>query len=64
MSIWPTILLLCPCGALSLQLRYFDARGAAEVARVILALSGKEYVDHRYAIERKEGGGFETISWT
>jgi hypothetical protein len=46
--------------AFSLELRYFDARGAAEVSRVILALSGREYVDHRYAIERKEGGGFTT----
>ena len=47
-------------GTPGLTLRYFDARGAAEVARVLLALSGTEYTDHRYTIERTEGGGFAT----
>ena len=38
-----------------LTLKYFDARGAAEVARVLFAIGGQEYVDHRY----KMGPGFE-----
>jgi glutathione S-transferase len=56
--------LVASCDALSLKLKYFDARGAAEVSRVLLALSGIEYSDHRYAIERKEGGGFSTPEFT
>ena len=44
----------------ALMLKYFDARGAAEVSRVLLALGGMEYTDYRYKIERKEGGGFST----
>eukprot|EP00316_Scyphosphaera_apsteinii_P009321 CAMPEP_0119315176 /NCGR_PEP_ID=MMETSP1333-20130426/34705_1 /TAXON_ID=418940 /ORGANISM="Scyphosphaera apsteinii, Strain RCC1455" /LENGTH=239 /DNA_ID=CAMNT_0007320445 /DNA_START=104 /DNA_END=823 /DNA_ORIENTATION=+ len=48
------------CSAVSLTLKYFDARGAAEVTRVLLALGGLEYTDTRYTIERKEGGSFST----
>ena len=33
-----------------LELKYFGARGAAETARIILALSGQEYKDTRYEI--------------
>lgn len=57
-------LLIAPTSALSLTLRYFDARGAAEVSRVLLALSGTEYIDSRYKIEPKEGGGFSTPEFT
>ena len=52
------------CDAFALKLRYFDARGAAEVSRILLALSGADYDDHRYAILKKEGGGFETPEFT
>ena len=56
--------LVALCDAMSLKLKYFNARGAAEVARVLLALGGLEYSDHRYAIDRKEGGGFSTPEFT
>lgn len=46
--------------ARSLTLKYFNARGAAEVSRVLLAISGTDYKDHRYEIVPKEGGGFST----
>mmetsp|Transcript_22977 Transcript_22977/g.34226 ORF Transcript_22977/g.34226 Transcript_22977/m.34226 type:complete len:250 (+) Transcript_22977:55-804(+) len=32
-------------------LKYFDARGAAETARIILTFAGEEYNDSRYEIE-------------
>jgi len=41
-------------------LKYFDARGVAEVSRVMLAIGGAEYSDSRYAIERTADGGFAT----
>ena len=41
--------------ASGLTLKYFDARGAAETTRVLLAIGGIAYTDHRYAI----GPGFE-----
>lgn len=34
----------------SLELKYFEARGAAETARIILALENQEYSDTRYEI--------------
>jgi glutathione S-transferase len=34
----------------NLELKYFGARGAAETARIILALADKEYKDTRYEI--------------
>jgi len=37
------------------KLQYFDARGAAELTRVLLKLSGKEFIDTRYKI----GPGFD-----
>ena len=36
--------------ASGLTLKYFDARGAAETTRVLLAIGGIAYTDHRYAI--------------
>eukprot|EP00568_Trieres_chinensis_P003974 CAMPEP_0183292692 /NCGR_PEP_ID=MMETSP0160_2-20130417/1657_1 /TAXON_ID=2839 ORGANISM="Odontella Sinensis, Strain Grunow 1884" /NCGR_SAMPLE_ID=MMETSP0160_2 /ASSEMBLY_ACC=CAM_ASM_000250 /LENGTH=251 /DNA_ID=CAMNT_0025453685 /DNA_START=66 /DNA_END=821 /DNA_ORIENTATION=- len=33
-----------------LTLKYFDGRGRAETARILLALAGEEYDDHRYAM--------------
>ena len=41
--------------ASGLTLKYFDARGAAETTRVLLAIGGITYTDHRYSI----GPGFE-----
>ena len=44
------------CGALAttspnqFQLKYFDARGAAEGCRLIFAIAGEEYEDTRYDI--------------
>lgn len=55
--------LASPCDALALKLKYFDARGAAEVSRVLLALGGLDYTDHRYAIKKTEKG-FETPEFT
>mmetsp|Transcript_45607 Transcript_45607/g.134891 ORF Transcript_45607/g.134891 Transcript_45607/m.134891 type:complete len:228 (-) Transcript_45607:323-1006(-) len=40
------------------------ARQAAEISRVLLALSGTEFADHRYPIVPKEGGGFSTPEFT
>uniref|UniRef100_A0A7S0IZC8 GST N-terminal domain-containing protein n=1 Tax=Calcidiscus leptoporus TaxID=127549 RepID=A0A7S0IZC8_9EUKA len=54
------LLLAKGADAVALTVRYFDARGAAEITRVLLALSGQQYTDHRYKIEAKEGGGFST----
>lgn len=36
--------------ATNVRLKYFDARGAAETVRVLLALGGEDYEDTRYAI--------------
>jgi glutathione S-transferase len=63
-SVMRTVLLallsVASCLGHKLQLRYFDARGAAEISRVLLALGGIDFEDHRYTIERKDGGGFST----
>ena len=56
-------LFAAPSAAMSLHLRYFDARGAAEVTRVLLAISGTDYADHRFAIERTDAG-FSTPEFT
>ncbi len=34
----------------SIELKYFDARGAAETARIILTFAGQEFKDSRYEI--------------
>lgn len=34
-----------------LTLKYFDIRGAAETCRILLALGGEDYDDHRYEID-------------
>ena len=49
------VLVLAAATPSSLTLKYFDARGAAETTRVLLAIGGIAYKDHRYAI----GPGFE-----
>lgn len=41
-------------------LKYFDARGAAELVRIIAKIGKYEFVDERFPIKLKEGGGFET----
>lgn len=38
-------------GGGKLQLKYFDIRGAAETCRVLFALGGEDYDDHRYEID-------------
>ena len=48
-------LLIFAASSSALTLKYFDARGAAETSRVLLAIGGIKYEDHRYAI----GPGFE-----
>lgn len=42
------------------KLIYFDARGAAELSRVLMHVAGMEYDEERFPIRSKEGGGFET----
>ena len=49
-----------PLQGKKLLLRYFDARGAAEVSRVLLKISNVDFEDFRFPIRVKEGGGFET----
>ena len=34
------------------RINYFDVRGLAEVARLILAQAGQEFVDHRFSREQ------------
>ena len=60
---WLLAALVASCDALALTLKYFDARGAAEVSRVLLALGGLQYDDSRYAIERSDAG-FSTPGFT
>ena len=43
-------LVLAAAAPSSLTLKYFDARGAAETTRVLLAIGGIAYTDHRYSI--------------
>merc|ERR1719201_2937914 len=52
--------LLSGVDGVALTVKYFNARGAAEISRVLLAIGGMEYTDHRYEIVPKEGGGFST----
>ena len=49
------IVLLASAYGGSLTLKYFDARGAAETTRVLLAIGGLQYEDKRYKI----GPGFD-----
>ena len=42
------------------KLIYFDAKGAAELIRIILKIGDVEFEDYRFPIKTKEGGGFET----
>jgi glutathione S-transferase len=46
------------------KLLYFDAKGAAEISRVLFKIGGLEFEDFRYPITQKEGGGFETLEYT
>lgn len=42
-----------------LRLRYFDAKGAAELSRILLHLSNIPFEDERFPLKQKAGGGFE-----
>lgn len=42
-----------------LKLTYFDARGPAEVSRIMLKIGGVEFEDHRLPITKKPDGGFD-----
>lgn len=46
------------------NLVYFDAKGAAELSRILASVGGYQYNDIRYSIKVKEGGGFETPEFT
>lgn len=46
------------------KLLYFDARGAAELSRVLMKVGGLQFEDYRYPITVKETGGFETKEYT
>mmetsp|Transcript_21343 Transcript_21343/g.29361 ORF Transcript_21343/g.29361 Transcript_21343/m.29361 type:complete len:246 (-) Transcript_21343:46-783(-) len=46
------------------KLIYFDARGAAELSRVLFKVGDLEFEDFRYPIVTKEGGGFETSEFS
>lgn len=46
------------------KLLYFDARGAAELSRVLMKVGSMEFEDVRFPIVPKEGGGFETAEFT
>lgn len=57
------------CGILSVksgtapqpkQLKYFDARGAAELSRVIMHVGKMPFIDTRFSIVQTDGGKFET----
>ena len=47
-----------------LKLVYFDAKGAAEMARILMKIGDVPFEDFRYPIKTKEGGGFETTEFT
>ena len=46
------------------KLIYFDARGAAELSRVLLKIGAIDFEDYRYPIKIKEGGGFDVPEFT
>ena len=46
------------------RLLYFNARGAAEVSRIMFRVGGLDFEDHRYAVTPKDGGGFETVEFS
>ena len=48
----------------SARLIYFDAKGAAELSRVLMKIGGMEFEDFRFPIVAKDGGGFDTIEFT
>ena len=43
-----------------IKLIYFDAKGAAEMTRVLLKIGGLDFEDHRYSIKMVDG---ETFFW-
>jgi glutathione S-transferase len=45
-----TLLALLPASHGALKLSYFDARGAAETTRLLLAIAGAKYEDKRFSI--------------
>lgn len=48
----------------SARLVYFDAKGAAELSRVLMRIGGMEFEDFRFPIVAKEGGGFDTVEFS
>lgn len=56
-------MLLCECAALAapLKLRYFDARGAAELTRTLLHYGDMEFEDERWTIDFDKG--FKSIGF-
>lgn len=51
-------------GSGKLRLKYFDAKGAAELSRILMHIGGLEFEDHRYPLTPKAGGGFEMTEFT
>eukprot|EP00587_Corethron_hystrix_P007288 CAMPEP_0113309342 /NCGR_PEP_ID=MMETSP0010_2-20120614/7429_1 /TAXON_ID=216773 ORGANISM="Corethron hystrix, Strain 308" /NCGR_SAMPLE_ID=MMETSP0010_2 /ASSEMBLY_ACC=CAM_ASM_000155 /LENGTH=249 /DNA_ID=CAMNT_0000164585 /DNA_START=38 /DNA_END=787 /DNA_ORIENTATION=- /assembly_acc=CAM_ASM_000155 len=51
LAIFPLFDCSSALAAQQLELKYFDLRGAAETARIILAVAGADYKDTRYKIE-------------
>jgi len=41
------------------RLRYFDAKGAAELCRILLHVGNIPFEDERFPLKQKAGGGFE-----
>mmetsp|Transcript_10614 Transcript_10614/g.13442 ORF Transcript_10614/g.13442 Transcript_10614/m.13442 type:complete len:257 (+) Transcript_10614:57-827(+) len=50
LSVQPAVALASIPSSSSLELKYFNARGAAETCRIIFAIAGQQYVDTRYEI--------------
>ncbi|RYG62542.1 hypothetical protein EON64_17675 [archaeon] len=48
----------------SLKLRYFDARGAAELGRVIMKIGSLDFHDDRFPMRIKPEGGFEVSEFS
>jgi len=60
----PFLASLCVAIAANPKLVYFDARGAAELSRVLFKVGDLDFDDFRYPIVTKEGGGFETTEFS
>eukprot|EP01039_Chlorochromonas_danica_P007777 gene7777-8588_t len=51
--------LACTAASTQPRLRYFNARGAAELARILMRVGQMTFEDYRYAVSAKPEGGFE-----